>query len=71
MAIDKDRPIVIERVANGYQVYPFGGPNELIIVKNIFVFQDMGYAIAGENQPVEKTLLGYIAQHFADPDLKS
>lgn len=64
----KDEPLVIERVANGYQVKPISGEGMFVCVSEIMVFQLMGYASGpGEGGiRTEDTLLGFLANHFTE-----
>lgn len=63
--IDKDMPVVVERVANGYQLRPLYGRDEVVCVSNIFVFQEKGcVSPERDRQAVENTLLGWLDQHF-------
>lgn len=66
--MNKNETIIIERVANGYLVRPLGRPQyETTDIRDILVFQDMGYASAQQDyQPTENTLLGFIAEHFTN-----
>lgn len=65
--MNKDDPLVIERVANGYQVRPMSGKEMCMFVEDIMVFQIMGYAsVTGEGVKTEDTLLGFIADHFTE-----
>jgi len=57
--IEKNKPIVIERVENGYVV------REALNNGALYVFNDMGYPSASkDNQDVDDTLLGFVAGHF-------
>lgn len=63
--MQKDEPLVIERVANGYQVRPMSGQAMCVCISDIMVFQLMGYASGpGEGVKTEDTLLGFIEDHF-------
>ena len=65
--MEKDEPLVIERTANGYQVRPMCGRGDMVCVRDIMIFQDMGYASATRDyQKTEDTLLGFLASHFTD-----
>ncbi len=60
----KDGAIIIERTANGYQVRPFDG-NNMVCIKDIMVFQEMGFAVAsGACRHKSEDLLGFIEAHF-------
>lgn len=56
-----NEPLVIEKVANGWQVRARGA---LICMLDVMVFQDMGYAAGDGVRPTETTLLGFIEKHF-------
>jgi hypothetical protein len=60
--IDKNGPVVIERVGNGYQVRPMCDRNSMVAMSDLMVFQDKGHA----SQPTESTLLGWLDAHFAE-----
>jgi hypothetical protein len=62
--MNKDDAIIIERTANGYQVRQLDHSN-MICIKDIMVFQDMGFASSMRDyQDSEDTLLGFIEKHF-------
>jgi len=64
MSIENNSTIIVERTANGYQVR---SNNDLVCLKDVYVFQDKGYASASrDNQNSFDTLLGWIDQHFSD-----
>jgi hypothetical protein len=65
--IDKNGPVVIERVGNGYQVRPMCDRNSAVCLSDVMVFQDKGLASSmRDNQAAESTLLGWLDAHFAD-----
>lgn len=67
----KDTPLIIERVANGYQVRPLGGNHEMVCMQDIMVFQDKGFVSSTRDyQPLEATLLGWLDQHFTEAKQK-
>ncbi len=68
--MNKDDSIIIERVANGYQVRPATLPGELVCVRDTMVFQDMGYASGTGELGVRECLLTFIAKHFSEGDFK-
>lgn len=68
----KDTPLIVERVANGYQVRPMFGPGDAVCVRDILVFQDKGYVSASkQGQRTEATLFGWLDTHFTDAEQKS
>lgn len=68
----KDAPLIVERVANGYQVRPMFGFGEAVCVREIMVFQDKGHVSAAKDgQCTEKTLFGWLDTHFTDAEQKN
>lgn len=65
--MNKNSSVVIERVANGYQVRPLYGAGDCFCLLDLMVFQDMGFASAARDyQSTEDTLLGFIESHFRE-----
>ena len=61
----KDTPLIVERVANGYQVRPPGSGNAI----EIMVFQDKGFVSASrDGQRTEATLFGWLDTHFTEAE---
>lgn len=67
----KDTSVIVERVANGYQVRPINNIDNAISVHDVLVFQDKGFvSSARDYQPIEATLLGWLDQHFTEATQK-
>lgn len=65
--MNKDEALVIERVANGYQVRAMTRVSDIVCIDDIMVFQILGYASGpGEGVKTEDTLLGFLAGHFTE-----
>jgi hypothetical protein len=65
--IDKNGPVVIERVGNGYQVRPMCDRNSMVSMADVMVFQDKGFvSSARDGQREEATLLGWLDAHFSE-----
>lgn len=63
--MEKDIPVVVERVTNGYQLRPLYGEGTVVCVRDILVFQDKGFVSPERDyQAIESTLLGWLDQHF-------
>ena len=64
--MDKNIPITIEKVGNGFFVRPSNSIS-VMALSDVMVFHDMGFASASrDNQDAKNTLLGFIADHFTD-----
>lgn len=65
--IKNNEPVIIERVANGFQVRPLSGNNDAVCVDDIHVFQQLGLYETDTSK-----LFGWLDSHFPpNPEPKS
>lgn len=60
-----DTAVIVERVGNGYQVRPLYGPEGVVTLREILVFQEKGFvSSARDHMALEANLLGWLDKHF-------
>lgn len=63
--MNKSVPVVICKVNNGFKIIP-AEVSASRDSRDEFVFQEKGGAISKSETPTEKTLLGFLNEHFQD-----